>query len=298
MLAVVPQLWKRIRAQFAYIHGMGAKSAHFLHKPAPLLHDVGFELLPELGKGNGYPSEYIFLIMFISFILWTFHPFVTRHKQISTVLVWHKALLVLVICQSFRMASFTATQLPGPNYHCHLGSPSATLPPPENVLDVVLLNIPKGAVMGCGDLIFSSHMTFTLVFHLSYNKHGTSRWIIRLGWLLLVAQSLLIIAARKHYSVDVVIAWYVVPLVFFFVDRKLNEGAGRLSLIGVQLDDKGVTKGPVITHSMSNTAEERSLLGSDSYYISISHPVGHQAVPARPSRTSAHDLSSGSNSGS
>jgi PAP2 superfamily C-terminal len=31
--------------------------------------------------------------------------------------------------------------------------------------------------------------------------------------------SLLIIASRKHYTVDVVVAWYVVPLVFFTFKR-------------------------------------------------------------------------------
>lgn len=29
-----------------YMHGVGARFAHYLHMPGPLLHDVGFELLP------------------------------------------------------------------------------------------------------------------------------------------------------------------------------------------------------------------------------------------------------------
>jgi hypothetical protein len=33
-------------------------------------------------------------------------------------------------------------------------------------------------------------------------------------WMIAVLMSGLIIAARHHYSVDVVIAWYVVPLVW------------------------------------------------------------------------------------
>jgi PAP2 superfamily C-terminal len=32
--------------------------------------------------------------------------------------------------------------------------------------------------------------------------------------------SVLIVASRKHYSVDVVIAWYVVPLVFYTMHRR------------------------------------------------------------------------------
>ena len=34
--------------------------------------------------------------------------------------------------------------------------------------------------------------------------------------------SVLIVASRKHYSVDVVIAWYVVPLVYWTLQRHFN----------------------------------------------------------------------------
>lgn len=35
------------------------------------------------------------------------------------------------------------------------------------------------------------------------------RFIKFLAWFMAIIQSLLIIASRKHYSVDVVVAWYV-----------------------------------------------------------------------------------------
>ena len=41
-----------------------------------------------------------------------------------------------------------------------------------------------------------------------------------IAWIGAAALSLLIIASRKHYSVDVVIAWYVVPLVFWSMHRR------------------------------------------------------------------------------
>ncbi|KAL9429378.1 hypothetical protein AB3S75_031234 [Citrus x aurantiifolia] len=49
------------------------------------------------------------------------------------------------------------------------------------------------------------------------------------GWLLAIIQSLLIIASRKHYTVDVVVAWYTVNLVVFFIDKKLLELPDRTS---------------------------------------------------------------------
>ena len=49
-------------------------------------------------------------------------------------------------------------------------------------------------------------------------------------WLAVAVLSVLIVASRKHYSVDVLIAWYVVPLVFWTLHRRwttkrnINEG--------------------------------------------------------------------------
>jgi len=72
-------------------------------------------------------------------------------------------------------------------------------------------------------------MIFTLVFVRTYHKYGSKRFIKFLAWFMAIIQSLLIIASRKHYSVDVVVAWYTVNLVVFFVDNKLPEMPDRTS---------------------------------------------------------------------
>lgn len=208
-----------------YLHGVAARTAHFLHHPGPVLHDMGFDLFPELGPKRAYMSETVFLFILVPFVLWSFHPFVMNNKRFYTCLLYVKVFAVLVICQTCRVISFTSTQLPGPNYHCRVGSPAAVLPPPKSFQDVFFLNLSRGVLFGCGDLIFSSHMTFTLTMVLTYNRFGTTRILKNIGFLLAFIQSCLIIASRKHYSVDVVIAWYVVPLVFFFVDHKLKIDA-------------------------------------------------------------------------
>lgn len=237
------KLWKRICAEIAteitllaenwkyilgglicqYLHGLAARGVHYLHRPGPILQDVGFMFLPELGKDKAYISETLFSCLFFSFVLWTFHPFVFKSKKVYTVLIWCRVLAFLVASQFLRILTFYSTQLPGPNYHCREGSKLATLPRPDSVLEVLLINFPRGIVFGCGDLIFSSHMIFTLVFVLTYQKYGTERSIKQLGWLIAVIQSFLIVASRKHYTVDVVVAWYTVNLVVFFLDKKLPE---------------------------------------------------------------------------
>ncbi|XP_062165986.1 phosphatidylinositol:ceramide inositolphosphotransferase 1 [Alnus glutinosa] len=223
--------WKYLLAGliFQYVHGLAARGVHYLHRPGPVLQDAGFFLLPELGQEKAYISETLFTFIFLSFVLWTFHPFLLKSKKIYTVLIWCRVLAFLVGSQSLRIITFYSTQLPGPNYHCREGSKLATLPRPDSVVEVLLINFPRGIVYGCGDLIFSSHMIFTLVFVRTYHKYGSRRFIKQLAWLLAVVQSFLIVASRKHYTVDVVVAWYTVNLVVFFIDKKLPELPDRTS---------------------------------------------------------------------
>ncbi|XP_038706404.1 phosphatidylinositol:ceramide inositolphosphotransferase 3-like isoform X2 [Tripterygium wilfordii] len=228
-ISLLSENWKFLLAGivFQYIHGLAAHGVHYLHRPGTILQDAGFFLLPELGEDKAYISETVFTFIFGSFVLWTFHPFVFQSKRIYTVLIWCRVLAYLVASQILRILTFYPTQLPGPNYHCREGSKLATLPPPESALEVLLINFPKGVMYGCGDLIFSSHMIFTLVFVRTYQKYGTRRCLKQFAWLLAVFQSILILSSRKHYTVDIVVAWYTVNLVAFFVDKKLSEMPDR-----------------------------------------------------------------------
>ncbi|KAJ0083355.1 hypothetical protein Patl1_31210 [Pistacia atlantica] len=234
-VSLLAENWKIILAGliFQYIHGLAAHGVHYIHRPGPLLLDSGYLLLPELGQDKSYISETVFSFMFGSFVLWTLHPFLFQRKRIYTVLIWCRVFIYLVVSQILRIVTFYSTQLPGPNYHCREGSKFARLPHPENALDVLFINFPSGLMYGCGDLIFSSHMIFTLIFVRTYHKYGTKRYIKQFAWLLAVIQSFLIIASRKHYTVDIVVGWYTVNLVAFFVDKKLPELPDRSSALSL-----------------------------------------------------------------
>ncbi|KAF7145221.1 hypothetical protein RHSIM_Rhsim04G0163900 [Rhododendron simsii] len=234
-LNLLAENWKYLLAGliFQYFHGLAARGVHYFHRPGPLLQDVGFFLLPvrilflffsffELGQDKAYISETVFTFVFLSFFLWSFHPFILKSKKIYTVLLWCRVLAFLSACQILRIVTFYSTQLPGPNYHCREGSKFATLPPPDNILKALII-LPRGILYGCGDLIFSSHMIFSLVFVRTYQKYGMHRLIKQCAWLIVVIQSFLIVAARKHYTVDIVVAWYTVNLVVSFIDHKLPE---------------------------------------------------------------------------
>nr|XP_034893621.1 uncharacterized protein LOC118032928 isoform X3 [Populus alba] len=239
---------------FQYIHGLAAHGIHYLHRPGPTLQDAGFFLLPELGQDRAYVSETSFTFIFASFVLWTIHPFVFQNKKIYTVLIWCRVLAYLVACQILRIFTFYSTHLPGPNYHCHEGSKLARLPHPKSAVELLVINFSRGVNYGCGDLIFSSHMIFTIVFVRTFHKYGTNRCIKQLAWLLAVVQSFLIVASHKHYTVDVVVAWYTVNLVTFFIDKKLPDLPERPT---------GLTSLPLLPQSRdwdSKNKEEHQIL--------------------------------------
>ncbi|XP_064968802.1 phosphatidylinositol:ceramide inositolphosphotransferase-like isoform X2 [Musa acuminata AAA Group] len=181
-LQLLAEKWKLLLTGllFQYIHGLAARGVHYLHRPGPTLQDLGYMILPELGRERGYISESLFTFVFLSFVLWTFHPFVYHSKRFYTVLLWWRILAFLVASQLLRIITFYSTQLPGPNYHCREGSKLARLPPPESIAEVLLINFPHGVIYGCGDLIFSSHMIFTLVFVRTYHKYGSKRYTVNL----------------------------------------------------------------------------------------------------------------------
>ncbi|KAH9701529.1 phosphatidylinositol:ceramide inositolphosphotransferase [Citrus sinensis] len=227
-----------------YIHGLAAHGVHYLHQPGPLLQDSGYALIPELGEDKAYISETLFSFLFFSFVLvvdfssirfpeqkFPYGSSMVQGSCLSSCKYWLQSsalfsywhILYFQVCQMLRIVTFYSTQLPGPNYHCREGSKLARLPRPESVVEVLLINFPRGMIYGCGDLIFSSHMIFTLLFVLTYHKYGTIRFIKQSAWLLAIIESLLIIASRKHYTVDVVVAWYTVNLVVFFINKKLPE---------------------------------------------------------------------------
>ena len=56
--------------------------------------------------------------------------------------------------------------------------------------------------------------------NLAYTEYGSLLPMKIIAWLAGACVSCLIIASRKHYTVDIVIAWYTVPLVFYAMYRR------------------------------------------------------------------------------
>ena len=144
----------------------------------------------------------------------------TARKRFYTAVIYARILMVLTCCQILRIISFTVTQLPAPNYHCRLGEDTAVREMPTSWWGHIFVDLGRQATHGCGDLIFSSHTTFVLVGVLTFTEYGETLLIKIVAWIGVAAMGLCIVASRKHYSVDVVVAWYTVPLVFYAMLRR------------------------------------------------------------------------------
>ena len=148
------------------------------------LQDVAFDLLPTLNGKLWMASEYLVysmvLVVVVSVFLILFVQFRAPHgRPLYCIPILRRMLLTLVVCQSLRIVSFMCTTLPGASRQCLYkiqhnitladlmsgpappqGNPDRWKPP-DTVWDILFRMDPTN---GCGDLMFSSHTIFTMLF--------------------------------------------------------------------------------------------------------------------------------------
>ena len=201
---------------------VGANLAFVLHTPMkePLA-DIGFLLLPEI---EGPFSNLSDLLTAICPILYALHTAGMTRKERCRVFV--SFFRIMSICYGLRTFTVPLTSLPGPATHCRLDA--VNYHPPTDWIDVVTRIGPMhGQFNTCGDLLFSGHMCYTNVALLLYLRNLDQRWPhpkwLHIRWIVaslyLLVVALLCIAARKHYTVDVVLGILISSLIFFHFEH-------------------------------------------------------------------------------
>lgn len=113
--------------------------------------------------------------------------------------------------------------LPSPNYHCHPYSPFYL--PPTTIYECLFrLNL----FYSCGDLIFSSHLGFVTVSGLVLINYCRNKALNTFVCIYIIIFSILVICAHKHYTIDMIIGLYTIPLVWylntkFFPDKYTKD---------------------------------------------------------------------------
>mmetsp|Transcript_8588 Transcript_8588/g.13476 ORF Transcript_8588/g.13476 Transcript_8588/m.13476 type:complete len:195 (+) Transcript_8588:222-806(+) len=156
----------------------------------------------------------MFFICLFSTIGYALSPFFYQRRNLYFVLMFSRFAATLVLAQTLRIGCFLATTLPGPNYHCRPNSQEYS--PPKTLWDIFGR---QDAFFGCGDLVFSSHTIFVVLCALVWHKYCPFKWVRRIVWSLVFFFGLLVVAARKHYSLDIMVAWYTVPLIWMAYDH-------------------------------------------------------------------------------
>lgn len=133
---------------------------------------------------------------------------------------------VLTILQVARAGTYLVTSLPDPQAIC---SENSTVYDPPTFRQVFY----RYSDNVCGDLIFSGHTLATmdvvmLVMWYSPRIVGPRMvWFYRIAVVLLEAVILpLLLAARRHYSVDVLVSIYITPLLFYFIGKRIRASPG------------------------------------------------------------------------
>mmetsp|Transcript_4085 Transcript_4085/g.5874 ORF Transcript_4085/g.5874 Transcript_4085/m.5874 type:complete len:323 (+) Transcript_4085:149-1117(+) len=197
-----------------YVHSVATNVAYYLHVQRPPLADLGFELLPALTKRTQIISEIMFFTCLIATVAFLISPCIYPRRNLYFTVMISRFSGTLVLAQTLRIVCFLVTTLPGPNYHCRPHSPEYS--PPKTLMDIFGR---QDAFFGCGDLVFSSHTIFVVLFALIWHKYCPFKWVRLIVWTLVFFFGLLVVAARKHYSLDIIVAWYTVPLLWIAYDH-------------------------------------------------------------------------------
>lgn len=203
--------------------------AYHRHEQRDTLKDLGFELIPEISEDDKWISELIFMSLHFIGIAYMIVPWFTSYahsNKIMGVVMAEQWLDCLCVGHFFRFITYTSTSLPGPASHCRSGAPEPELYRPTELITFFTRKA-SSEDPNCGDLIFSGHMFQDVILCIILTRYATKvlpqRWlhvtVPSIMWCLAVVQAPLIIAARNHYTVDIVVACYLAPLVWIALDK-------------------------------------------------------------------------------
>lgn len=236
--AVIVQFFHSILTNLAYYYHTQLSAAQRVP-----LKDIAYDVLPVLSGDLWFISEYLVFTMVAIIMISVGSILVVRWnaphgRPLYCVPIMRRMAIVLSCCAVLRCASFLSTTLPGASRQCfytppegmtakellegpaHDGGNPELWEPPTTIHEIIWR---MDSVGGCGDLMFSSHTIFTMLFVCTIWRYFN--WPT-LKWTVVVLQACIvpfILAARKHYTVDVLTALYVVPLVYQVLRMKIRD---------------------------------------------------------------------------
>jgi len=154
----------------------------------------------------------------LSFLFGISTLFIERDPPVYALHLLYRVLMTSSVCLTIRIGAYSLTILPSPSDHCFPGQRNWN--PPNSWTDYVFGADP---INGCADLIFSSHTMYTVLCCAAYYRYGGIRWLKGLFVLVVIMLGILIVALQKHYSVDVWLALCIVPIVWNWLEFRVED---------------------------------------------------------------------------
>lgn len=195
------------------------------------LKDLMFELIPHdeemvLSKRTDVPFHLIQRVALAFFIIGSLYEGEKHNKPYITNVV-RRFLAMFAIAHTLRFITYIGTTLPGSSMSCLNTDGSEA---PKTIMECFTRLAPING--NCGDLVFSGHTTFMVLLFMLVNHYGLQiykgqiwkfRFFQALFVLVIIWQIHNIIAARNHYTVDIIIALYLIPLLWYFYINEIQK---------------------------------------------------------------------------
>ncbi|KAF5898770.1 phosphatidylcholine:ceramide cholinephosphotransferase 2, partial [Clarias magur] len=160
------------------------------------------------------------LLVVIWSIQWIFH----RYRAI----LGRRFFFLMGTLYLYRCVTMYITTLPVPGMHMSCapklyGDSQAKLQRVLQLISGAGLSITGSHIM-CGDFLYSGHtvmLTLTYLFIKEYSPRSFW-WYHLLCWLLAAVGAVCILVAHEHYSVDVVVAYYITSRLFYWYHTMTN----------------------------------------------------------------------------
>ncbi|CAK9021768.1 Phosphatidylinositol:ceramide inositolphosphotransferase 2 (Inositol-phosphorylceramide synthase 2) (AtIPCS2) (IPC synthase 2) (Protein ENHANCING RPW8-MEDIATED HR-LIKE CELL DEATH 1) (Sphingolipid synthase 2), partial [Durusdinium trenchii] len=145
---------------------------------------------------------------------------------------------VYALGHMLRGACYLTTSLPGAADRCLADAHPERFKPTL----AECFYLPGDVYHNCGDLMFSGHMLLMLVLTLVVHEYSEAAlWISKkqanlltlLCVVLCLVESVLILAARHHYTSDLVVAFYTTPLLWSSYSRHLHPADLKPDIVGI-----------------------------------------------------------------
>ena len=185
----------------AIITGILLRVIEFYRPAPPVLPDIAHDIIPYI------PAIHLAdLMIFVSAISELI--IVILNFKSKTLIVLRRIIMTYSITMMIRNLVMTITMLPEPNAGCPKDY--------SKTLNISFTSIIKAIFNpeSCGDLVFSGRAV-GLIFPAVIHHHYFGGWMTYVFWSGTILGSILLLASRYHYSVDVMISYYLTPAIFW-----------------------------------------------------------------------------------